>query len=322
MKQPQILKITRKAASLKQKQKQQSSPTTLDVTATTVASEPVVEVAAGDRHNAEGHQHWWSERWIGVLESFGWRRRLERARNYVREGRVLTLEFQGNQVHAQVQGTAPEPYHVKLHLDAFSEEQWQYAIDGMAQKAFYAAKLLAGEMPPSIEEVFTQAGLSLFPFTKFDIHSRCNCPDPVNPCKHIGAVYYLLGQYFNDDPFLLFQLRGKTKEEILQRLRHYRATATTPSMVPTPPPLYEPLKTDAPFCQYRQPLPPELVVLVPSGQPHAVLSVLPPFPHEVPSEVAQLMATLEQMYSSASLGACQLAMSEPLRGDEGTESEP
>ncbi|HIK23144.1 MAG TPA: metal-binding protein [Thermosynechococcus sp. M3746_W2019_013] len=248
---------------------------------------------------------------MGVLESFGWRRRLERARNYVREGRVLTLEFKGNQVHAQVQGTAPDPYHVKLHLDAFSEEQWQYAIDGMAQKAFYAAKLLAGELPPSIEEVFTQAGLSLFPFTKFDIHSRCTCPDPVNPCKHIGAVYYLLGQYFNEDPFLLFQLRGKTKEEILQRLRHYRATATTPSMVPTPPPLYEPPKTDARFCQYRQPLPPELVVLVPSGQPHGVLSVLPPFPHEVSSEVAQLMATLEQMYSSASLAACRLAMSEP-----------
>ncbi|WP_365970574.1 metal-binding protein, partial [Thermosynechococcus sp. OHK43] len=239
MKQPQILKITRKAASLKQKQKQQSSPVALDVTATTVASEPVVEVAASDRDSAQGRQHWWSERWIGVLESFGWRRRLERARNYVREGRVLTLEFKGNQVHAQVQGTAPDPYHVKLHLDAFSEEQWQYAIDGMAQKAFYAAKLLAGELPPSIEEVFTQAGLSLFPFTKFDIHSRCTCPDPVNPCKHIGAVYYLLGQYFNEDPFLLFQLRGKTKEEILQRLRHYRATATTPSMVPTPPPLYE-----------------------------------------------------------------------------------
>lgn len=164
MKQPQILKITRKAASLKQKQKQQLPPPPLDATTTTLASEPVVEVS--DRDSVQGRQHWWSERWIGVLESFGWRRRLERARNYVREGRVLTLEFKGNQVHAQVQGTAPEPYHVKLHLDAFSEEQWQYVIDGMAQKAFYAAKLLAGELPPSIEEVFTQAGLSLFPFTK------------------------------------------------------------------------------------------------------------------------------------------------------------
>jgi len=307
MKEPQILKITRKAASLKEKQKQQQATPPEVAEPAPVAPAPESDTApVGDR------QRWWSERWISVLESFGWRRRMERARIYVREGRVLKLAFKGNHVHAQVQGTAPDPYRVKLHLDAFSDEQWQYVIDTMAQRAFYGAKLLAGEMPANIEEVFTQAGLSLFPFTKFDIHSHCNCPDPVNPCKHIGAVYYLLGQYFNEDPFLLFQLRGKTKDDILQQLRQYRAIPESPPL-PSPPPLtYTPPQTDTRFWQYTTPLPPELVVLVPTGQPDAVLSVLPPFPHENATEVVLLMDCLQQMYNTASLAACQLAMSEPV----------
>jgi len=309
MKQPQILRITRKAARLKEKQKQQQqAPATTSPSTPTEA--PVV--ATDPQASPPDRQQWWSERWISVLESFGWRRRMERARIYVREGRVLTLEFKGNQVHAQVQGTAPAPYHVTLHLDAFTAEQWQYVIDSMAQQALYSAKLLAGELPPSIEEVFTQAGLSLFPFTKFDIHSRCNCPDPVNPCKHIGAVYYLLGQHFKEDPFLLFQLRGRTKDEILRQMRHSRTTPASQPLPPPPLPTYTPPKTDVRFSQYTAPLPPDLVVLVPPGQPDAVLSVLPPLPHENAGEASQLMNCLQQMYNTASLAACQLAMSEPL----------
>ncbi len=318
MKESQILRITRKAARLKEQQKQQPSiaPEVEPEKLAVVTPATEATTISGDRQPAaspeENGQRWWSERWIGVLESFGWRRRMERARIYVREGRVLSLEFRGNKVHARVQGTAPDPYHVKLHLDAFSDEQWQYVIDAMAQQAFYSAKLLAGEMPSNIEEVFIQAGLSLFPFTKFDIHSHCSCPDPVNPCKHIGAVYYLLGQHFNEDPFLLFQLRGKTKDEILQQLRQYRAMSGSQPLATLPPLMpYLPPQTDARFWQYTAPLPPELVVLVPQGQPDAVLSLLPPFPHDNTMEVAQLMDCLGQMYATASLAACQLAMSEP-----------
>jgi uncharacterized Zn finger protein len=163
---------------------------------------------------AVAEREWWAQRWIDVLESFGWRRRLERARNYVREGRVLSLKFEGPQVLAQVQGTAPEPYEVSLGLDPFTDEQWGYVIEELATRAIFAAKLLAGEMPQTIEDAFTASGLSLFPFSKFDIHSTCDCPDPVNPCKHIGAVYYLLGDYFSQNPFILFELRAPVQNTL------------------------------------------------------------------------------------------------------------
>lgn len=228
------------------------------------------------------NREWWAQRWIEVLESFGWIRRLARARVYAREGNVKSIEFKGHKVVARVQGTAPEPYKVTLSLDPFSEEQWTYVIESMAQQALFSAKLLSGEMPASIEKVFTENGLSLFPFTKFDIHSRCSCPDPANPCKHIGAVYYLLGDRFSEDPFVLFQLRGRSKAQILEALRHTRSqasshpkesqssstvSAATTSSKPVPPDLEH-------FWQYRDQLEPSLVVIAPPPASETVLDVL------------------------------------------------
>ncbi|QUY44541.1 metal-binding protein [Acaryochloris sp. 'Moss Beach'] len=231
--------------------------------------------------NGPGKREWWAQRWVDVLESFGWRRRLERARNYVRDGRVLKLEFNGPKVVAQVQGTAEQPYKVSLALDSFTDEQWGFVIEEMSLRAIFAAKLLAGEMPQNIEEAFTASGLSLFPFSKFDIHSRCSCPDPVNPCKHIGAVYYLLGDYFSQDPFILLQLRGRTKQSIVEDLRQMRSVGSEveegeSKVTDISQSLAIKVKTD--FWRYDQQLDPSLVVITPPPTSETVLDVLGPLP--------------------------------------------
>lgn len=227
----------------------------------------------------QSNREWWAQRWVDVLESFGWVRRLARARNYAREGHVLKIEFRGYKVHALVQGTAPEPYKVVLHLDSFDDEQWGYIIESLSQQAFYTAKLLAGEMPHNIEDVFTANGLSLFPFTKFDIHSRCTCPDPANPCKHIGAVYYTLGDRFSEDPFVLFQLRGRTKEQLLSALRELRQGQSA-DQVESESTLTQvfPEMDLAQFWQYRYQLEPSLVVIAPNPGSETVLDLLGTLP--------------------------------------------
>ncbi len=236
------------------------------------------------------NQEWWVQRWNDLLNSYRFKKRLERARNYAREGNVLNIEFQGSQVLAQVQGTAPEPYQVSLSIDPFSEEDWNYVVETMAQEAIYSAYLLAGEMPDNIEKVFTSNGLSLFPFTLSDIHSRCSCPDPKNPCKHIGAVYYQLGDRFSEDPFVLFQLRGRTKGEILNDLRRLRSTnipekttlqtqdiqSESPYPSDTSSPV-TPLKIEE-FWQYNEPLDSSLVVITPPPDNSTILDVLGTIP--------------------------------------------
>jgi uncharacterized Zn finger protein len=82
-------------------------------------------------------------------------------------------------------------------------------------------------MPHDIDEAFAAAGVSLFPGDARELVSSCSCPDWSNPCKHVAAVYYLLAEAFDDDPFLIFAWRGRGKDTILGDLRALRGTTNT-----------------------------------------------------------------------------------------------
>jgi len=170
---------------------------------------------------------WWSKRWIGVLESFSMGTRLTRGRSYARQGQVISIDIEPGVVKAKVQGSQPKPYTIKIQLRPLSDQDWEEVTEAMASQAIFAAKLLAGEMPTNIEEAFHAVKLSLFPTAAKDLVTDCSCPDWANPCKHIAAVYYLLAERFDEDPFLIFKLRGRTKDEIIQALREKR-TETLP----------------------------------------------------------------------------------------------
>jgi uncharacterized Zn finger protein len=266
---------------------------------------------------------WWVQRWVELLNTYRFKKRLERGRIYARQGNILSLEFKGAKVAARVQGTAPEPYSLSIWIDAFTDEDWDYVIDALAQKALYSAQLLAGEMPADIEAVFTGSGLSLFPFTLSDVHSKCSCPDPKNPCKHIAAVFYQLGDFFREDPFVLFQLRGRTKEQILDALRQKRQQAAGLDLEETSEVISEIAPKAAPeataasssaaagpdlsqYWHYDMPLDPSLVVITPAET--TVLDVLDTIP--LPAEDAQFVtAYLKGLYQAVAQQAMLTALS-------------
>ena len=164
---------------------------------------------------------WWSKKWIDVLESFGWSNRLQRGRSYARQGQVIDIDIKKGKVVSHVQGSRPKPYKVDIEMKQLTDKDWDNALDAMSEQAIFAAKLLAGEMPEDIEDAFRSAKVNLFPMKK-DIGTNCSCPDDANPCKHIAAVYYLLGESFDEDPFLIFLLRGRSKDEVMELLRSRR----------------------------------------------------------------------------------------------------
>jgi len=179
-------------------------------------------IKAKSKRGAIG-ETWWSKRWIDVLESFDMGARLSRGRSYARKGQVIAIDVQKGIVTADVQGTRAKPYAVKIQLNTISDAEWDRVADAMASKAIFAAKLLSGEMPLDVEDAFTEADVSLFPKSRKELKTACSCPDWANPCKHIAAVYYLLAERFDEDPFLIFKLRGRKKDEIMDALHEKRA---------------------------------------------------------------------------------------------------
>lgn len=179
-------------------------------------------IKAKSRQGAIGEK-WWSKRWVALLESFNMGARLSRGRSYARKGQVISIDVQKGVVRSRVQGSRSKPYDVEIRSAQIGEGDWDKATEVMAAKAIFAAKLLSGEMPKDIEDAFTEAGCSLFP-SKRDIKTDCSCPDWADPCKHIAAVYYLMAEKYDEDPFLIFELRGRTKVEIIDALRRQRVS--------------------------------------------------------------------------------------------------
>jgi uncharacterized Zn finger protein len=170
--------------------------------------------------------NWWAKRWLAVLESYGIGSRLQRGRTYARSGQVLNIDIQSGLVQARVQGSRPKPYSVEIQVATLQDTEWASVLDTISQQAIFAAQLLDGTMPQEIETAFEKTGISLFPAKTQDIHTNCSCPDYSNPCKHIAAVYYLLGEQFDRDPFLIFMLRGRTRDQVMEALRSRRAAVS------------------------------------------------------------------------------------------------
>ncbi len=168
-------------------------------------------------------QTWWSERFIEVLEVIGIGNRLQRGKSYARKGQVISMDVGPGSVTAQVQGSRPRPYRVRIGIAAFDKTQWAQAERVLAGNAWYTATLLAGEMPEDIEDVFGGLGLSLFPAAARELSLDCSCPDRAVPCKHLAATFYLLAESFDEDPFAILAWRGREREDLLDNLQAARS---------------------------------------------------------------------------------------------------
>ena len=189
---------------------------------------------------------WWAKRWTEALKRIMDSGRLSRGRSYARRGQVMDIHVQGGEITAKVQGSRRTPYKVSIWVKPLKDADWDRVLDVLAGQAIFTAQLLAGEMPTDIEEAFAAANISLFPASAHELETDCSCPDWANPCKHIAAVYFLLGEAFDDDPFMLFRLRGRTQEQVLAGLRARRGALEEEEEKAGPDPTALPAEETAP----------------------------------------------------------------------------
>ncbi|HEY0756788.1 MAG TPA: SWIM zinc finger family protein [Ktedonobacteraceae bacterium] len=175
---------------------------------------------------AQFSRTWWGQRFIEALERFTDEGRLARGRTYARGGRILDYQLDKGTVTAKVRGSInpyfgvyTEPiYKTSITLKAITAANWSKVIGQIAARADLVTRLLMNEMPDTIEEAFASLDLHLLPFSEQDFKTICSCPDASNPCKHIAGVYYLLASDLDRDPFVMFELRGISRDDLYTEL--------------------------------------------------------------------------------------------------------
>ena len=175
---------------------------------------------------AKFSRSWWGQKFIEALEKFTDSGRLSRGRSYASGGKVKTFSIKDGIVIAKVRGSVnpyfgvyEEPlYTTKIEFEPISAAKWAAVVALIASKASLISRLLLNEIPDNIEDSFAKLDLNLLPRSRKDFKSNCSCPDYSNPCKHIAGVHYLVAAELDRDPFLLFELRGLSREALHEEL--------------------------------------------------------------------------------------------------------
>jgi uncharacterized Zn finger protein len=183
-----------------------------------------------DSAQPEFGRTWWGRAWLEALEQRAQLDpdRLPRGRDYARSGAVGELSLAPGEARALVQGRKTEPYQVRIRVRRFTDDEWDKVLAAISARLGHAAALLDGELPPAIADDAAAAGLDLLPGGG-ELGPRCSCPDDADPCKHSAAACYLLTDALDADPFTLFLLRGRTRDQVLAGIRaRRRGRADTP----------------------------------------------------------------------------------------------
>ncbi|MER6912836.1 SWIM zinc finger family protein [Streptomyces sp. NPDC000594] len=208
---------------------------------------------------------WWGHAWVEALEKAALDpARLGRGRRYAARGRVAAVTVTPGRITASVQGGRARPYRTEIRLRTLSDESWELLLATAAARPEHIAALLDKDVPRELAEV-----AELLP-TAGDLVPDCSCPDDGYPCKHAAALCYQAARLLDEDPFVLFLMRGRSEHDILAELT--RRHADHPAPPPAgPPPATVPAHT-ASAPRRLPPLPPPFPPPERPGRP-------PSYPH-------------------------------------------
>ncbi|NVM17226.1 MAG: SWIM zinc finger family protein [Candidatus Lokiarchaeota archaeon] len=161
----------------------------------------------------------WGREWIVSNLKIGRPFRMQRGIEYAKdEERIDNFSISKGQIFATVQGTAPTPYRVKMNFELIPDAEWEKIIKDLSTKLLYIIELLEGSLSQNVITIFENNGHPLFQDATQGLNSTCSCPDKAVPCKHIAAIILYLARVLDYNPFLLLELRGKSKEDVLEDL--------------------------------------------------------------------------------------------------------
>lgn len=166
--------------------------------------------------NIEGRtiaRSFWGQSWCSNLERYSdFDNRLPRGRSYVRNGSVVDLQIAKGEVTAMVSGSAL--YQIKIAIAPVAAKRWRAICRDCAGAIDSLVELLQGRLAKGVMDRVCREGDGLFP-APGEIKLSCSCPDWADMCKHVAAALYGVGARLDEEPQLLFVLRGVDESELL-----------------------------------------------------------------------------------------------------------
>jgi uncharacterized Zn finger protein len=157
---------------------------------------------------------YWGDAWCRNLEGYSdFANRLPRGRTYLRNGSVIDLHIEAGRVRALVSGW--DVYEVVIGIEPLERKRWDAIKAACAGKLGSLVELLRGSLSKGVMEVVTRRDEGLFPAPR-EIALDCSCPDWASMCKHVAAALYGVGARLDQQPELLFALRGVDPAELVE----------------------------------------------------------------------------------------------------------
>ncbi|MEU2114203.1 SWIM zinc finger family protein [Streptomyces sp. NPDC016459] len=175
---------------------------------------------------------WWGNAWVDALEDTALDgARLARGKAYAGRGHVDAITVTPGRVVAYVHGSRARPYRAEIRMRTLGDDGWERFLDEATARPDHIAALLDKDVPHALGAI---TGLLPAPG---DLVPDCTCPDDGYPCKHAAALCYQAARLLDEDPFVLFLMRGRGEQELLAELTRRNAARSAAETIAAAPPM-------------------------------------------------------------------------------------
>lgn len=175
------------------------------------------------RRSAVRATTWWGKAWVRAVDEAAYAdAELVASRAIARAGQVGQIGTEPGRFVASVEDRRGL-WTVEGTVPVLDPADVDALVETVAAESGRIAALLAGELPHGLVEHAEEAGVELLPYGG-ELGSSCTCEHWTDPCVHALAVLHQLAWLVDADPFLLLQLRGLPRDDLLARL-HARTVA-------------------------------------------------------------------------------------------------
>lgn len=160
---------------------------------------------------------YWARQWCLALNGYqdlGYG--LAAGRSLLRKQAVFDITITTAAEGATVAATVwdGQPFAVTAQFSPLAPSDLQPVAAALMAESPSLAALLAGDIPDDLAEVLADPERGIMPDFS-ELRLGCTCPDYTELCAHAGALLYAIAVRLDEQPHLLFALRGISAAELL-----------------------------------------------------------------------------------------------------------